>query len=299
MSEKNLLSILFVAVVFSFPAVGNAAMDIEGFTTERHDRFANNPLFVADAFDLTGVARSTNGQWATMISPTHFLSADHRHPPVGSSVTFHHDNDPLGATSSRMVASGRQIGNTDLWIGNLDSAIDAAVKHYPLATDGLYSLVYHVGVSQSGQLGTSPTTSFAVGRNILDLEFGDVEVGPRLTDSVGYYDNSTAGDLTGSMQEGPSPAIADETFFQTGDSGAPTFVAVNGDLVLLGIHAFVAEVSTTAPDSTFERRASGDSYLPTYRNAVLTSIPEPNAAAYLSLLFCVFFVSKCIRHLLV
>jgi hypothetical protein len=251
-----------------------AAMAIDGFSSARHDRFANSGSFLLAGLDLSGVARSSdaNGPWATMISPIHFLSADHFHPSVGSMLTFHHDNNAAGASSTRTVVGGARLGNTDVWIGQLNSPIDPSVAVYSIVGPGSYlsSIVYHVGLSASGALGPDRTTDFAVGRNVFDVDFGLVTPvnSTTVTKSGGYIDDTMAGDLSAPFTNGPNLISPDETFFNTFDSGGPSFLLSGSSLHLFGIHAFAG--------STSERRVSGDSYLPEYKSSILAAIPEPS-----------------------
>ena len=93
-----------------------------------------------------------------------------------------------------------------------------------------------------------------------------------------------------------------ETFYQGGDSGAPSFVVVGADLQVAGIHTYIAynvlstnssnviefstpEVSINA-DTT--RRISYDNFVPNYRSEILaiTAVPEPSSFLGLLLLLC-------------
>jgi hypothetical protein len=278
-----LTSTLFVILQVS---IGTGAIRIEGFSTDRHDRFRDDPApddFILSQQDLTGVARSTDGRWATMISPTHFLSADHFPPGIGSTLTFHHDNSTTGVTLTRTVTTGMQLGGTDLWIGQLNAPVDQGVKIYSIADPGVYldvTTVYHIGLSMSGPLGSDTTTDFAVGRNVYDLDLGLVTISSgQTTYAAGYLDDSVAGDLASPFTTGPNNLSPDETYFNSGDSGGPTFIDSNGDLLLFGIHSFQADISLEPPhnSSSVERRASGDSYLPEYKGDILMAIPEPSA----------------------
>ena len=115
---------------------------------------------------------------------------------------------------------------------------------------------------------------------------------------TGYANDTILGDLTGNDQPGPNLLTPGETFYQGGDSGAPTFILGEGQLVLFGIHSFKAEVSLAPPHTTFERQASGDVYLPFYRQLILASgpgselaaIPEPSPFYLLTLCFALSFV---------
>ncbi|MCA9197791.1 MAG: PEP-CTERM sorting domain-containing protein [Planctomycetales bacterium] len=271
--------------------VANGAMIIDSFQSVRHDRFANSSQFIGanmgDAFDLSGIARASDGRWVTMISPSHFISAYHFRPELNSTVEFIQGNDANGLRTTRQVVEGQQVGNTDLWIGRLDSPVDDGIKIYPMAQDvGIMGpTVYQIGNSPSGKLGDNVTTDFAVGRNILD-RFGNTQLNDSFFHYAGYTDDTALGDLTGGSQP-EANLIQDETFYQEFDSGAPTLIFQNGKIELLGIHSFIAEISTAPPHTTVERRFSGDVYLPTYHSQIestmATLVPEPSAASLLAL----------------
>lgn len=296
--------VLFASALLTMSAQG--AMVIDQFLSTRNDRFANDPDFLLQGHNLSGVARASNGRWATMISPNYFLTATHSRPSINSVLTFHQDNNPTGVRANRTVVSGQQIGITDLWIGRIDSPAPPWVSTYPVAPIDGYSgeTVYHVGVSATPKFGTANTTNMAVGRNVYDLFFGLVDVNGRITISSGYANDTILGDLTGENQPGPNLLMPDETFYQGGDSGAPTFILDEGKLVLFGIHSFKAEVSLAPPHTTFERQASGDVYLPFYRQLILASgpgakseaIPEPSPVYLVTLCFALFLVKSRARQ---
>ena len=100
------------------------------------DRFLDDPSFLSaipnsQLFDFTGVG--FGGGWATMISPTHFLSAAHLHPGIGETVTFYDDSG--APIASHEVASGVDCcGGTDLWLGQLATPVDTSIVNvYPVA----------------------------------------------------------------------------------------------------------------------------------------------------------------------
>ena len=107
-----------------------------------HDRFANDSQFIANSFDLSGVAINDDGRWLTMVSENVYLSAAHFAPASGSSVTFYAGNDPSGVTATRTLTSTQQrIGSTDLYVGTLDAALPGGFTFYDFATEDITSLV--------------------------------------------------------------------------------------------------------------------------------------------------------------
>lgn len=158
--------------------------------------------------------------------------------------------------------------------------------------------VYQLGVSPTGNLGSgalagNPTTGMAMGRNVIDVGVENANY-PSLGDPfdlVGFVDDSAAGDLLGSAA-GPN-LILDETYYQGGDSGAPTFV-VNGlgQLELIGVHSLIDDMDLNN-DTINDRRFSGDVFLPNYRNEIfaVSGVPEPSSVLPL-MCFLVTFVCR-------
>lgn len=275
------------------------------------DRYLNDAAFLSavptgSTFDFTGVGQggaavgeSGVSKWATMIGPTTFLSATHSHPALGSTVTFRDDGGSVLA--SHTVAGGFALSNSDLWVGELTSAVDQSrVAVYdvavPTATWFLGADVVQVGVG-----GTSP--QFRVGQNELDtIIFSDPDVVNQSVFSV-YLDNSATGGLNSEagqeLDSAKSSLLDYETYFQGGDSGGPTFFNDgSGELRLLGIHSWVGEFSTDY-DAEDERRGSVDVFLPYYHSQIQAAIPSiaatavPEPSAFLGLLlFALLYSSR-------
>ncbi|MCA9197576.1 MAG: hypothetical protein KDA87_08570, partial [Planctomycetales bacterium] len=267
--------------VLSLSGTLSADMMISDFEAVVNDRFADRStsthpdrnLFFDPGFDYSGVARAASSNWVTMISPTTFLSSNHSHPVNGTLVTFHHGNGPSNLnTSVRTVASGMQLGNTDLWIGELSSAVDPNVTYYGIATSlTIGDTVWQMGISPSANYGATPTTDMAMGRNVVDAS-GNVMLGTSVTFSSGYIDDTVAGDLVAPFVDPGPHLLTYETYFQEGDSGGPSFIANGAQLLLVGIHSFIGSVDVEAPfDGTPERRVSGDVFLPHYRTQILAN----------------------------
>ncbi|QDS96976.1 hypothetical protein [Adhaeretor mobilis] len=280
--RRRILAICSALIVLALSAASRANLVVDGLETARHERFAGGgSLFIGSAavtggaaLDFSGVARGTNGYWATMISTTHFISAAHAH--ATGTVVFHHDNDPSGLSSIRTVTGGGRIGGTDIWVGTLNAPVDPhLVAIYSIALPGDYTDEPFYQVGRGTKFGTDNTSGFRVGRNLVSDVYEDVELGSAVTDSLVYFDDSAAGDLTGADEESDDH-IPDETFLQSGDSGGPSFwISGMGEMLLLGTHSFITEPDPDDPDSPFnDRRASGDAYLPAYRGQILAAVPE-------------------------
>jgi hypothetical protein len=148
-----------------------AAISISGFTPAGNDRFANSPSFIESGSNFSGVGRSADGRWVTMISPNVFISAKHYHPADGDSVTFYSGNSPTSPLT-RVISGSQQIGSTDLWVGYLDSSVGPTIQVYnrvtgPYVGSGLSgALAVMSGISQTTTgYGASNLTNQAVGTN--------------------------------------------------------------------------------------------------------------------------------------
>lgn len=284
-------AVALIAALFLFPAgPGFGDTVIDGFASAQHDRFANDPSFIADGFDLSGVALTNGGRWVTMISPNVYLSATHYKPGLNDFVTFHATNDPTGPTATRQIASTRQqISGTDLWIGTLDAPLPSSYGYYafadqPITNQTEFNTILGGKIAlMAGRSPTGFTTSrdMAFGINVLDALFGTVSTG------------GTTGIAVGEVYNEPTDAlyVASEQWLQSGDSGGPMFTVSGPNLILTGIHWFIADVSIDpdpfdAVTESAPRNASGQTYTGNYASAINTflnlySVPEPNTAILL------------------
>lgn len=261
---------------------------IDDFSTETNDRFANDGAFIADAFDLSGVA--FNIRWVTMLSPNVFISATHFAPSEGSSFTFFESNDANGPSVTRTISgTNTQIGNTDIFLGTLNTYLPSSYTYYNFAAESISSTPGPNSFSNSVYnganayvFGRSPTSwptaqNIAVGRNKLDRFFSNQTV-----------DDET-GDAIAATIDDPSDAnyVTFEAQLQPGDSGGPLFVEDgSGSLTLVGVNWFTG--STQNGDELF-----GATYLGNYSTEIGSwvathTIPEPRFYA-LGLGFFAFF----------
>ncbi len=227
------LSILLLPLLFSVGVL--KALEIDGYSSQVNDRFSNDASFIAQGFNISGVARTQDGQWLTMISRTAFIACNHWHPASGNTVVFYKTNDPSGEQVTRTVSSvQKRIGTTDLFLGTLNEPLPADYAYYAYATETIDTLVkwnqsayklasvYHVGQSPSG----SPAPiSFAVGRNKLDDWMN-------ITDGV----STNAIFVATKDSVGEANFVNYESIVVTYDSGAPIFYDQgNGTLRVIGI----------------------------------------------------------------
>lgn len=263
--------VLFAVIFISSSHLSHSVMLLENYSAAKHHRFANNTSFIGSGHDWSGVARSSAGNWVTMISPTRFISAFHAAPAIGGDVVFHEDNNPNGNTVVRTISSVNQIGNTDLVVGTLYSPVCSTIAHYNLATSQtteasftgsayFNQAAFTVGVNNTG----SGTTQFRLGRNALEGFVEDSTINSGTGDAVIFLND----------QNSPGSLGDDESQLQPGDSGAPLFITdANGNLVLVGINWFIASLITG-------QEISAASFVPSYAELIQALLPTTELEAY-------------------
>lgn len=245
-------------------------------TEQNYDRFLNSPSFIGSGYDWSGVGRSSSGQWGTMVSSHYFLSAAHSSP--SGTLTFYGTNSAaFGAPKQTVnIVGGQAIAGTDLWLGQVDTAVNFANYAVSSSIDVVGQDVFMFGI------GTGPTleTQMRLGRNTVEAYFQDFS--DKNLSSVGdifIYDYDTP---TGGV--GP-----DEAKVEGGDSGAPTFMIVDNKPVLLGFHWF----QYTGGDFSDSSTGSGDTAVARYidtvngvmgngQQLVVVAVPEPGSMCLLA-----------------
>ncbi|MCE5278223.1 MAG: PEP-CTERM sorting domain-containing protein [Planctomycetaceae bacterium] len=199
----------------------SAALLVQGYNAARNDRFyvGVDKAFVGDPYDWSGVGRLVGSEtWATMISPSYFLSAVHYHPGAGSTIRFYATNDPAGPYEDHVVASGVQIGTSDVWVGKLTAPASSAVATYPLFVPGDPVDLAGMAMEIIGRSNLSSTqTNIRMGRNVINVVSSQ--------HLWWTYDTPGLGD--------------DEAQTANGDSGATSFVVWNGQPGVVGIHHYI------------------------------------------------------------
>jgi len=247
------------------------ALVIDSESAARHDRFgvgtAPNPTFFAGAYDWSGVAVGAKG--ATMISPQHFVAANHFKPdsplPLvgtdGVQRTYaidHYDTLSTGAATA------------DLVLGTLAAPIPDGdpITFYPVidAPDAWFigREIVVFGRTEGEVAGGE------AGRNRIDdiLTVAETE---GVNDTIVFaYDYDPA--------NGFSP---DEAGGQSGDSGTASFLIYDGAPTVLGPHFAIDEED---PWSTYDSAAVA--YLDQLNtlmaaegySVTVISVPEPASA---------------------
>ena len=288
--NTNTLAVVTLALGLAWtmaPRKATAALQLRGYTPAHHDRFENDPLFIADPYDLSGV--TLTGRWATMITPKHFLTAKHHRPADGAAMHFYHGNDIAGPFETHTVLTGQDIGG-DLYMGELSTEVSSDIAIYPILNPAAApgSEIFVMGQAGGG------SRNERMGRNLIDRIELDFVTGIG-TGHIFTFDYDELGSPTGLGN--------DEARVASGDSGAPSFAVHNGSLALVGIHWFAYEDDTDM-DFGDALTGSGDSYVSGYYNdinaalagtgysASLTPVPEPTGIAMLTFLTLPWTVSR-------
>ncbi len=217
---------------------------IDNFTQATNDRFTNDASFIGAGYDWSGVGRTADGNWVTLLGDNYFIAANHFRPAVGEQVLF--EGHPTGYT----VTGGQRIGSTDLWIGYTTQTIDLSLKRYSITTSAATDLAstglvgstlftsgngtstggpfnHVVGQNQAESWISEGTNTFATPEMILAFVDGMGNPSNVGWDQIIMFQNSL-GDNVNNYQTHESQLV-------NGDSGSPLFSTSGGDLILEGI----------------------------------------------------------------
>jgi len=251
------LYVLLYGCLFAMPAHG---LNIRGYVPARHDRFSSgypgspvvNTNFHADFYDFSGVGWHSLYPYLsyTLISPSHFVGANHVNPGIGATLTFHARD---GALRSFTVANQYNMTNaagenTDLVVGELSQPVAPCdnITFYPILD--LESETDYIG---RGLLVYGATARVGKGTISAFQDFGgDPITGGAGVNSTRAY-NFVYVNAVGSQ---------DDCHAEGGDSGSPSFVAMDGELFVVGVHTAV--LTTGLAVTTF------DSFVPHYLDQI-------------------------------
>lgn len=298
----------------------SADIFIDDFTDATNDRFTDDPAFIGVGQDFSGVGRgdglidpdtglevTTQVRWGTLLSRNVVITANHfpaapGNPNQTSSLSFYRNNDSSDSVVRNLV-SGQRLGDSDLFLSVLDAPVPADFQVYDFArglisadpfdedtNNTLQPAVTDDGRSLEGEIaylfGVSPTdrpdadTRFdqAVGRNRISGYLEDIPThGP---------DN----DLLVLIRDGRADPdyVTHEARFAAGDSGAPLFIEVGGELQLLGVNSVVSTSGTVFSGVAYigNHSAEIDSFISA------NAIPEPASAIVLGLFSCTLLLRR-------
>ncbi len=266
--NKSALQLLCLTLLCFYGETLHAAIQIIGFSSATNDRFANDPGFILNDHDLSGVTIASDGRWMTMLSSNVFVTADHYASSNGTSVTFYGTNDPLGSSFTTTVQSTMQIGSTDIRLGVLSDALPSGYASYDILNYPIPPNTNAIPVFMFGRSETAFPLSqdMAIGQNIMDQ----------------FYTNASAAGNVGDAGATTfdSPGVSYEAQLATFDSGAPVMVLAGGQLTIVGTNWFIGTNGAG-------NEISGFSYLPNHASEIEayiaenapTPVPEPTVAA--------------------
>ena len=180
----------------------------------------------------------------------------------------------------RTIVSGERIAETDLWVGCLGETVPDSIATYAIATDLLTSNNFASWTHAGGEafvVGRSPnshttTQNVAVGKNTL-VGFGENDV----------YDSGLGSDVDSLslvydrpeyIPGEPNPNYIEfEAHLEVGDSGAPLFAVVDGQLVLLGVNSFITETTSIASHVSYVGNQSDTIH--SFSEECAATVPEP------------------------
>lgn len=265
-----------------------AALVVNGYSADKHDRFADDPAFIGSAYDWSGVGRTTSGRWGVLISPSFVLSSRHLAPIDGEKIRFYLSNDSTNGYVEKTIGSSLFMANSDLMLTQLSDATVGvatyAIRNPAVKLVGEELFVWGQASNPDVFLNTR------LGRNVVSGILPGFSSPPDLVGQgdvfVYDYDTSAAG-------LGP-----DEAKVTDGDSGGPSFTIGPDGLEVVGVHWFKYD-----PKLLGQLTGSGDTLVTSYINQLneamaarssservtVAAVPEPSALglvlAGLSLVF--------------
>jgi hypothetical protein len=262
------LSALLASITFTETS---SALEIRSYSASRHERFSgfpgtpvgnSNTNFIARNVDLTGVGwyvQETRRQY-TLVSPKHFVGANHFRPAVNGQLRFV-DQDgiirtyEIGSTNSILNDEGQP---SDLFLGTLEEVIPDSDKvsfqpFLSLATEGNYQgqnilfMGHRLAAPKNLRIGAGTIGSFT--------DFGDdpITSGSSINSTRAFqivYSNIGFG--------------ADDAYAESGDSGSPSLVVVDGQGALVGTHTAVANASINIGLAAPGTIVTYDTFVPHY-----------------------------------
>lgn len=268
-----------------------SGLQIHEYEKARHLRFEEgsypvnpepNRFHWANDYVFNGVGWSTDDPVKSfvLISPRHFVGANHFRPALGSQIQFlSFDGQVRTYTYAKFYNIENSKGeDTDLFIGELAENIPAS-HNIPL---------YPVLQTPEGNL---------VGRQI--VVYGRGQSGPRIgRGTIGTFSDSLGVSVAGSalndtrnysFEYVENTAREDDSYGESGDSGSPSFVPVDGMLTVSGIHSAILRLTTAATGTV---NTTYDSFILHYRDQIndhlaatghqLTFAPIENAGLHIT-----------------
>ncbi len=210
-SPVEMLNDEFIKLMPKMGTPANRAI-FSSYQSNGKSQWANNWM---KHINFTGVAWD-HKKAGVLISDRHVIMSAHYIRPVGSTLTFH---DRAGNPVKRKLAAFRNTRRTfksfpDIAVGRLDRPVPRSITYYPVLPGGDYSsLLNGARVIVTNQ--HREVLIFKI-RDVLnrpDLEYARLQIGLKQDIDFSWSEKLI-----------------------TGDSGHPTFLYYNGQLILIATH---------------------------------------------------------------
>lgn len=261
-------AILLGLVAFALFSPRAEALVINNYDPALYDRFVSdtypdNPVpnsnFFASSYDWSGVGwMSSNQMWSiTMISPLHFVAANHWHIPSGISVTFFNRGGQLKTYtvdkySTFSFTDENGAHTSDLALGWLTAPIpesDNIAYYAVLNADDPETPEFDVDWYLNKEIYVYGWYAKAGKNAISDFTWGYT------TNEPNPYADMTFTGMFDYDSLGYHPSLAG---CEPGDSGSPAVMPWNGQLTLLGTHFGVSDLQPAVTWTTL------DAFIPFY-----------------------------------
>ena len=233
---RRFLAFLIAAVLM--PAIASAELRLQttdpAVIAQYNDRFSGSASFIGASYNWSGIGQDSTASayWATMISPSYFLTSAHYAPIAGDTLVFYVGNNTADPVYAIVSSTYYNIPGTDLELGKLNSSLaGSGVAIYAVGQGGstfagrnsyVGQTIYVAGKTASG-------LGMLVGENVISAAANTSFYNTQGTLLLREYASSFDFHSTGGMGEA-------DCQIQSGDSGGPSFIIENGQLVLEGIH---------------------------------------------------------------
>lgn len=208
------------------------------------DRHEENPNFPIPIASLRGIGwpEQSTGEWhrqMAMISPVHFVYANHYTVSNTWRLSFELAD---GTLLNRQILSTQTVKNakgedTDLLLGTLQEPVSQAatgIAPFPVANLGADANYLGLRSWVFGKVAIAGRGTFS--------GFGTLSADGFSHNRFIYFDYKNAS------------GAADDCYFESGDSGSPTFIVENGQPALVGTHSY--------EDSIAAGHRSYDTFIP-------------------------------------
>lgn len=221
-----------------------SALVIRQYNANRHNRFTGypsnpviNPQFLFASHDFSGVGwntSNTNFQY-TLVSPMHFVGANHIKPGIGHNLRFvATDGTIRNYTVAATVPIKNAMGqNSDLFIGRLT---------VPIASSDNVSFHPYLNLNNDAAY---------VGEDV--MFFGKPARAGTQTITQITYSQSSGTNQTRTLRTIYNPFFGDDddAHLEVGDSGSPVFIDHNGIAAIVGTHSLVGNNGVITNHSNF------------------------------------------------